>query len=130
MWVESGPAVPAMRAVAIPFLEASMLSLLLFGIFGLAAAVVVGSLGLVFGLVATVVTLPFKILGAVFHLLGFLLTLPFLLIGAVLGGVGLLVALTVGLIGVVAPLLPVLLVGWGIWWLVRRSHGSRASAAW
>lgn len=73
-----------------------------------------------FWLVGQLIALPFHLLGFVLKLVGFALALPFLLLGAVLalvlGGLGLAVAGGVLLL----PLVPVLLVVWGLVWLLRR----------
>ena len=90
---------------------------------GLAAFVLIAVLGAIGGLVALVlwlVMLPFRILGFAFKLLGALLMLPFLLLGGLLLGIPLLFA-------VLLPALPIVLLAWLVWWLVRRGDRSTAT---
>lgn len=94
---------------------------------GFALVVVIAVLGFVLGLLSLVgalIALPLKILGFAFKALGALIALPFLLLGgtavALVLGVGLVLAVGAGLLALLTPLLPLFLVGWGIWWLARR----------
>lgn len=90
---------------------------------GLAAFVLIAVLGAIGGLVALVlwlVMLPFRILGFAFKLLGALFMLPFLLLGGLLLGIPLLFA-------VLLPALPIVLLAWLVWWLVRRGNRSTAT---
>jgi hypothetical protein len=71
-------------------------------------------------LAVTLLILPFKILG-------FVLRLVFGIVGAVVGllfsGLGLgLAVLAVVAVAILAPLLPILLVGMGIWLVVRAAR--------
>ena len=101
-----------------------MLELLAIGLAGLVALAVLGAIGGLVALVLWLVLLPFRILGFAFKLLGALLMLPFLLFG------GILLAVLVGiplLFTVLLPALPIVLLAWLIWWLVRRGDRSTAT---
>ncbi len=93
-----------------------LLLLLVFPIVlvGIALAGVVALLGPLLGLL---ITLPFRILGLALGLLGGLLALPFLILGGVLGLLG----LVVGGGFLLLPLLPLLLIGFGVVWYIRHS---------
>ena len=101
-----------------------MAELLVGGVLLLVALMVLGVIGFVFSLVFSLVLLPFKLLGFLFKGLAGLVLLPVLL---VLGLVGALV-FSAGLIALLAPCLPLVLIGLGIWWLVKRREQPAASA--
>jgi hypothetical protein len=96
-----------------------------FELVALAFVVVVALtvIGLVVGLIWWLFVLPFQILGFLFKLVGLLLVLPFLLLagfaGALIFGTSVLVS--------ALPLLPLVLLGLGVWWLARR--GRRTATA-
>lgn len=101
-----------------------MLELLAIGLAGLVLLAVLGAIGGLVALVLWLVLLPFRILGFAFKLLGALLMLPLLLVG------GILLAVFVGvplLFTVLLPALPIVLLAWLIWWLVRRGNRSTAT---
>lgn len=101
-----------------------MLELVAIGLAGLVLVAVLGAVGGLLALLFWLITLPFRILGFAFRLLGALLMLPFLLLG------GLVLAVVVGipvLFAVLLPALPVVLLAWLIWWLVRRGGRSTAT---
>lgn len=97
-----------------------MLELLAVGLAALVLFAVLGAIGGLVALVLWLVMLPFRILGFAFKLLGALLMLPFLLLGGLLLGIPLLFALLL-------PALPVVLLAWLVWWLVRRGDRSTAT---
>jgi hypothetical protein len=89
----------------------------------LAALVFLGVIGFVVSLLFTLIVLPFQLLGFLFKSFAGLLLLPFLL---VLGFVGLLV-FGAGMIALLAPAVPLVLLGLGIWWLVKRGRQPAAT---
>ena len=94
-----------------------MIELVVAGVvFALVAMFVLGIVGAILGLVFSLVLLPFKLLGFAFKGLGFLIALPFLVILAVGGGL----LLGIGALALFTPILPLALVIWGLWWLLRR----------
>lgn len=97
-----------------------MLELLAVGLAALVLFAVLGAIGGLVALVLWLVMLPLRILGFAFKLLGALLMLPFLLLGGLLLGIPLLFALLL-------PALPVVLLAWLVWWLVRRGDRSTAT---
>lgn len=100
-----------------------MIELLVLGSLLVVAAVVIGVLATVGALIGGLVLLPFKILGWVFKgmglLLGLVVGLPLAIVGVlvavIVGGVG--IALAVALLA--GPLLPLLLIGAVVWWLLK-----------
>jgi hypothetical protein len=94
--------------------------LLVLGALGLALGLVLGVLGAVFSLVFGLIVLPFKLIGFAFRGLAFLLVLPFLALAAIVG----VMVFGFGMLMFLAPLAPLALMAWGIWWLVkpRRAH--------
>jgi hypothetical protein len=101
-----------------------VVELVVLGALLFAAFVVVGVLLSVFSLVGFFLWLPFKILGWVLKLVGLVIALPFIVIGLLVGGFG--VLLGVGVLFL--PLLPLLLMGALVWWLLR-SRATPASRA-
>lgn len=101
-----------------------MAELVVGGALVLAAVVALGVLWTVFSLFFWLVLLPFKLLGFLFKGLAILLLVPILL---VLGLVGFLV-LGAGMIAFLAPVFPFVLLGLGIWWLMKRRHQPAATA--
>jgi hypothetical protein len=93
-----------------------VVELLVGGVLLVAALVVFGVIGFVFSLVFSLLVLPFKLIGFLFKGMAALLLVPALL---VLGLVGMLV-LGAGMIALLLPAVPLVLIGLGIWWLVRR----------
>lgn len=100
----------------------------MFELVVLGAIAVVG-LGLAFSLLSLVMWLfflPFKLMALSFKLLAAMLALPFLLVIGVFGvavfGMGVLLLL-------LPPLIPFVLIAWGIWWLVKRNRSSVNAAA-
>ena len=93
-----------------------MAELVVGGALLFAALVFLGVIGFVVSLVFTLVLLPFKLFGFLLKGVFALLLLPFLLV------LGLVVALVfgAGMIAFLAPALPLVLLGFGIWWLVKR----------
>lgn len=93
-----------------------MIGLMVMGVVGLVLLIVFGILGTVLSLVFGLVLLPFKLIGLAFRGVAFLIALPFILLfaigGAILFGAGILVVLT--------PIFPLLLIGLGVWWLLKR----------
>jgi hypothetical protein len=89
-----------------------------------AALVFLGVIGFVVSLVFTLVLLPFNLLGFLLKGVFALLLLPFMLV------LGLVVALVfgAGMIAFLAPALPLVLLGFGIWWLVKRRQQPAAPA--
>ena len=93
----------------------------MFGLLATLVAVLVGAavLGLVWAVIALVfwlLVLPFKLLGLAFRALAFVFVLPFLLVAGIFGaGV-----FGIGALLFAVPALPLLLLAFGIWWLVRR----------
>jgi hypothetical protein len=83
-----------------------------------AALVFLGVFGFMVSLFFTLFVLPFQLLGLLFKGFAGLLLLPILL---VLGFVGLMV-FAAGVIGLFTPLLPLVLIGLGVWWLVKRER--------
>jgi hypothetical protein len=94
-----------------------------------AALLALGVIWAVVSLVFTLLVLPFKLLGWLFHGVAALLLFPFLL---VLGLVGLLV-FGAGMLVFLLPAFPLVLLGLGIWWLMRRrrsaSHAAHGGSA-
>ncbi len=101
-----------------------MVELVVGGVLLLVALMVLGVVGFVFSLVFSLILLPLQLLGFLFRGLAGLLLLPVLMI---LGLVGFLV-FGAGMIALLVPCLPLLLLGLGIWWLVRRGQHKAASA--
>jgi len=88
------------------------------GVLLFAALVVLGVFGFIVSLLFSLLVLPFQLLGLLFKGFAWLLVLPVLL---VLGFVGLMV-FAAGVIGLFTPLLPLMLIGLGIGWLVKRGR--------
>ncbi len=100
-----------------------MFGLLAVGFAGFVALAVIGALLGLATLVVWLILLPFRLLGFVFKLLGALLFLPvMLLVGGVVGAVVGIPLLFV----VLLPMLPLVLIIAGIWWLTKRSIGHTA----
>ena len=95
-----------------------MLELVLVGAMFVVAMVVVGVVVALASLLGFLVVLPFKILGWTIKLLGMLVALPFLLLAGLLLGGGVLAAV---LFSFVLPVLPLVGLGWLIWWLATRN---------
>ena len=93
-----------------------MAELLVGGVLFLTALMVLGIIGFVFSLVFSLVLLPLKLPGFMLRGVAALLLLPILL---VVGLVGVLV-FGAGMIACLVPALPLLLIGLGVWWLVKR----------
>jgi hypothetical protein len=94
-----------------------VLTLLVLGAFAFATIVVVAALTAFLGFIGFVITLPFRILGWALKLAGLLIALPFILLFGLLGfGFAL------------APVLPLVGLGWLAWWLFRerKPDGSHA----
>jgi hypothetical protein len=89
-----------------------------------AALVALGVIWAVVSLVFTLVVIPFKLLGWLFHGVAALLLFPFLL---VLGLVGVLV-FGAGMLLFLLPAFPLVLLGLGIWWLMRRRRTGATAA--
>ena len=105
-----------------------MVELVVVGALVFAALLAVGVIWAVISLVFTLLVLPFKLLGWLFHGVAALLLFPFLL---VLGLVGVLV-FGAGMLVFLLPAFPLVLLGLGIWWLMRRrrtpaAHGGTAA---
>ena len=96
---------------------------LTLGVLAFAAIVVVAVLASVFGMVMSLVFIPFQIAGWLFRGLGVLLALPLI---AVFGVVAL-VVLGAGILMFLLPFVPIALLAWGAWWLVRRTRRSAAT---
>jgi hypothetical protein len=101
-----------------------VVELLVLGSLAFAAFVVLSVVASVFGLVMWLVALPFRILGWVFSGALMLLAVPFVLVFAVLG----VVIFGAGLLFFLLPALPIVLLAWGAWWLVKRNQRSAATA--
>jgi hypothetical protein len=84
---------------------------LLFG-----ALVLLGVIGFLISLVFSLVLLPFKLFGFLLKGAAVLLLVPFLLVAGLVG----MVVLSAGMIAFLVPALPLVLLGLGIWWLVKR----------
>jgi hypothetical protein len=89
----------------------------------LAALMFLGVFGFVVSIFFTIFVLPFKLMGLLFKGFAALLLLPVLLVQ---GFVGLLV-FGAGMIALFAPAVPLLLLGLGIWWLVKRGRQPAAT---
>lgn len=100
-----------------------MVELLVFGSLAFAAFVVLSVLASVFGLLAWLISLPFRILGWLFSGTLMLLAVPFVLVFVVLG----LVVFSAGVLFFLLPALPIVLLAWGAWWLVKRNQRSAAT---
>jgi hypothetical protein len=90
--------------------------MLVIGVLAAVGLAVFGLLWAVFSLLCWVLFLPFKILGLVFRGFAFLLALPFLLIMGILG----VATFGAGVLLFLIPAFPFVLLGLGIWWLMRR----------
>ncbi len=101
-----------------------MAELVVGGALVFAALMLLGVTWTVVSLVFWLVLIPFKLLGFLFKGVAALLLLPFLL---VLGLVGVL-AFGAGVIVFLLPAFPLVLIGVGIWWLMRRRHSPAATA--
>ena len=101
-----------------------MAELVVGGALLLAALVFLGVIWFVVSLVFSLVLLPFKLFGFLLKGVAALLLLPFLL---VLGLVGILV-FGAGMIAFLMPAFPLVLIGLGIWWLVKRRQQPAAPA--
>jgi hypothetical protein len=99
-----------------------VVGLVLGGALLLAALFLVGVIGFVFSLVFSLVLLPLKLLGFLFRGVAALLFLPVMF---VLGLVCFIV-FGAGMIAVMVPVLPLILIGFGIWWLTKRRHPAAA----
>ena len=80
----------------------------LLAVFGLAAALI--------SFVVWLVLLPLQLMAILFKLLGFLIALPFLVIGGLIA----IAAVSFGAMFLFLPLMPLILVGLGLFWLLRR----------
>lgn len=102
-----------------------MAELVVGGALLLAALVFLGVIGFVVSLVFSLIILPFKLLGFLLKGVMALLLLPVLLV------LGLVVALVfgAGMIAFLVPALPLVLLGLGIWWLVKRRQQPAAPRA-
>lgn len=100
-----------------------MIELMVLGLVGLALFLVLGIVGTILSLVFGLVLLPFKLLGLAFRGVAFLIALPLILLFAILG----VLVIGGGLLALFVPLLPLALVGLGLWWLLRRRPHPAAS---
>ena len=100
-----------------------MVELVVGGALLLAALMFLGVIGFVVSLLVSLFVLPFQLLGFLFKGFAGLLLLPVLLL---LGFVGLLV-FGAGMIALLAPAVPLVLLGLGIWWLVKRGRQPAAT---
>ena len=101
-----------------------MIELLVGGALVFAALVVLGVLWVVVSLVFTLVILPFKLLEFLFHGAAALLLVPFFIL---LGLIGLFV-FGAGMVALLVPAMPLVLLGLGIWWLMKRRQRNEAPA--
>ena len=101
-----------------------MIELVVGGALLLAALLFLGVIGFVVSLVLSLIVLPFKLLGFLVKGVFALLLIPCLL---ALGLVCLLV-FGAGMIAMLLPALPLVLIGVGIWWLVKRRERPAAQA--
>lgn len=99
-----------------------MFTLLALGAIGFVIVAALALLGSLAALVLWVFVLPFKLLAFVFRGLAGLLALPFLLVFGIIGAV----LFAAGMFAFFVPALPFVLLGMGIWWLMRRRHPVRA----
>jgi hypothetical protein len=88
--------------------------LALLAVFGLAAALI--------SFVVWLVLLPLQLMAILFKFLGFLIALPFIVIGGVLA----IAAVSLGAMFLFAPLMPLILIGVGLFWLLRRRPSGQA----
>lgn len=88
--------------------------LALLAVFGLAAALI--------SFVVWLVLLPLQLMAILFKFLGFLIALPFIVIGGVLA----IAAVSLGAMFLFAPLMPLILIGVGLFWLLRRRPSRQA----
>jgi len=89
----------------------------LLAVFGLAAALI--------SFVVWLVLLPLQILALVFKFAGFLIALPFIALAGILA----IAAISLGAMFLFLPFLPLILLGLGLLWLIRRSGRPRAPVA-
>lgn len=101
-----------------------MVELVVLAGLAFAALIVVGALLSVFSVVGWFLWLPFKILGWVLRIVGLFIALPFILIACFLGGFGVLLGAGVLLL----PLLPLIAIFAGLWWLLRPRGPSHSQA--
>jgi hypothetical protein len=85
----------------------------LLAAFGLAAALI--------SFVVWLVLLPLQLMAILFKLLGFLIALPFLVIGGLIA----IAAVSFGAMFLFLPFMPLILVGLGLFWLLRRRSPAR-----
>ena len=97
-----------------------MVELLVLSVLAFCAFVVIGSLVAAASLAGFIITLPFRLLGLLFKGVGLLIGLPLMLLAGVIA----LIVFGVGALVMLVPLLPLLLVAFGVVWLVR--HAGRA----
>lgn len=102
-----------------------MVELMVLGTLAFAAIVVFGVLASVFGMVLWLISLPFRIVGWLFHGIAFLFALPFVAVFVVIA----MLVLGGAMLMFLVPLLPIVLIALGAWWLVRRNQRSAATAA-
>ena len=102
-----------------------MIELAVIAALAFAALIVVGVLISVFSVVGWFLWLPFRILGWVLRLVGAVFAAPFILIACLLGGLGMLL----GAGAVVLPILPLVLAGAVVWWILKphRPHQGPAN---